>query len=268
MEQKIGLTESEDTKPAQIGTVYAGPIVPGYIEERQSFKYLLPVLVAIAITFTGGIIAYFGLNLSKSPLLSKSNVVGSGSRQTGLTPLEKRLSSKPDALKKLHEINWPLYLPEGENLVNPYLINGATDKRGDLLTYGVNTKYGRGLLAGSYGYAVYPATSTYDPPRDCGVIGNSFAATSLACTKYSGSSRDIPAFIFNNYQPGSITDTAITHPISMYARRGDSVVVITSADTDPSVLYGLIKNMKKSNAADLPETTILELDGLLYNYKR
>jgi hypothetical protein len=153
-----------------------------------------------------------------------------------------------------------MYLPNDDTIGTPLVSNIPNQPYSQILSYGVNAQYGRGPIKGTFGYYVYPVSANFNPPADCAVQGGAKASSPMPCEPYAGADKDMPAYLYRQYLPASITNTTIKQPINMYVRRGDVVILISTSDTDPAELYAKVKNMHQVKPADLPADTLVSFE--------
>lgn len=239
---------------------------PGLLPEPKPpkrDKRLYLIIAAVALVVIGLFVAIgFGVRhllLSQRP--PATDTATDQPKPTNSTPrltaFEKKLTEEERA--RLADVTWPLYLPPGFP-ERPLLGIVSGENPAAMLTYGVNLKYGSGLVQGSEGYHVYPAGPNYNPPSDCAIPGGRKPSSPMKCELYKGSSPELPAYIYWGYGPGGITNTTIKQPLIMYMKRGGSVIALSTADTDPSVLYEKLKSLKETPVKHLPAETEVYFD--------
>lgn len=209
-------------------------------------------LLFILLLLLGGAFAFKSLN--KSTATSTSQPTQS-TQPTGSSPtaLEKKLNQQQ--IDQLHAIKMPLYIPKGMPIQNPILSYVKSTNKTQLI-YGVNIQYGQGPLKGSYSFSIYPVSSTFKPPTDCGLTNGKSASSPLACSEYKQTDKNISTYIYNGNNPLGITNTSGQQQITMYAKKGEVVIAVSTAATDPSELFNIIKNMQQIKPAELPSSTM------------
>ena len=136
---------------------------------------------------------------------------------------------------------------------------------GGRLTYSSNIAYGKGLTKGGYLYSVYAASdATFNPPSNCGSPGRLLSESSpMPCVLYEQSSPDLPAYYTYKQAEVGIQNTSVQQYMTLYAKKQNSVICISSADTTFEDLYSRIKDMQAFDVTQLSKSNIY-LDGEVY----
>lgn len=203
--------------------------------------------------------------LSNSSSTSTSNPAGTEAqvppRQSSAeTALEKKLASNSTVLAKLRSFSLPIYVPRGQQIDNPSLgtntSNGITTQ---VVSYGINTKFGQGLVPGTYGVSMFTLDSSFNPPSDCELPNGGPASSPIACTPFSGSSQAAPAYSYQGQEPGGITNTNVpaSSYITLYIRKGTELITIQTSGASAEQLYQLFNSMTLINPVDMPENTLV-----------
>jgi hypothetical protein len=180
---------------------------------------------------------------------------GTERASAGPTAFEKKLNDEQKEI--LRSIKYSAYVPASQPITGATLSYYKDAPEKMFVAYGVNPQFGKGHQPGSYSYMMWPKTNSFNPPNNC--MPSWIGAT--PCAEYKGGSKDTPAYTHNGSVGPAITyvapDGTSPKPITLFVIKDDMVIAITTADTDPSVLYSLAQNMKKIPVKDLPESTTI-----------
>jgi len=269
MDSNHNTEEKPEKNPVDVNKVY--PVVPQSVLTPESFstqqkdtdtKHKVPIknialgAALVVVLFSGFVFIkayrnYKQVNPDKPPTYVSKTVSPSNSGSS----IEKKLSK--NQLAVLKSIPYSAYVPSSQAIAIPVLSYDPDNPEKMYLSYAVNPSYGNGLIKGSYGYSVSPKTKDFNPPVNCGLPGQQEAQ--VQCSLYSGSTKDLPAYIYNGGTGITYVspDGKVAQKITMYSQMGSMVVTISTSDTDPGELYNLLKQLKKVDLEQLPDTTMV-----------
>lgn len=259
----------DDSKTYSNTGVQFTPIVGSLINQQTSVsdKFSPRKLAIFSGLFVATLLILFGLvafkiyrgaNNSENQLSTSSN----SKKQTSSTaPRKSSIANKlnADELKTLNTLKYAFYAPSNSSFSYPYLSVNMDHTELTTLEYSINPD-DQHIPNGSYTtFKVFPKTTAFKPPTDCGLYNGATIPDVIPCIKYSGSDIALPAYVFSGYPPPHIDHVTKTGegvlPVSLYADYGEMIVVVQRDGAQASDLYSLAKQVKQIKASDLPYTT-------------
>ncbi len=145
--------------------------------------------------------------------------------------------------------NATIYLPRNNQYQNAVLYSDASDVSSSTFSFTKNVQFGAGLTAGAYKVTMYEDTDRFNPPDNCNIAPP--ATSTIPCTAYEADKSDDELYVYSGQRPGGIQNTSVGFYKSLYARKGNTIIIIEAADTEVATMYAYLRTLEPLSG-DLP----------------
>lgn len=248
--------DTSNVVPIVLGSDFA-PSEP----KRQFYKnpiYVGTILVAVALVLIASFAMVYKSNFKAHPVETQSRLAQKKSKSP--TDLERKLANYPEELSKLRAFSLPIYIPASYSVSKAVIGESTTGGiKKQFVGYGINPQFGQGLVPGSYAVNIFSIDQDFVPPNDCGSPAGGKLASPILCTRYEGSTEEMPAYIYRGILLPTITNTDYDPStyLTLYVKRGNEVITVQTSGSSPDELYAMVKAMVLIDPVDLPEDTLV-----------
>lgn len=233
-------------------------------KHRTKPKVLTATIILAAVLAVGGSIGAWTIKRDQPDDKSISMTPSvSPQKPSAPTEFEKKLSAYPDYLSRLNNFSLPVFIPSDQQpentVIGSHTINGSVR---DFVYYGINSKFGQGIVPGTYSVSMFTLSSDFNPPTDCGLPTGGKASSPITCSYFDGADKDTPAYTYQGQQPGGITNTNVPSSsyLTLYVKRNNQVITVQTSASSAEDLYAYVKSMKQIHPLDLPADTGVSFD--------